>query len=242
MDIKVKGLVLYSKDMGENDKFVTVLTSDCGKISFKARGVKKANSKLKAYVQSFCFCNFELNEKKGVYTLTGAQSIESFFALTTDFDKYNIACVVLEVLDKVCVAGQTYAQTFVDALRTLEVLCYEEIESKLVLCKFLLQVLEREGFAFDMNYCSNCKKPLSDGKVYFSFVDSGLVCSNCKQIGNVEVLPATLTSLKIVSGCDFQGLKTVKLKDFMISNMLKLLVAYFGNVFETKLKTMTLVE
>ena len=219
MDIKVKGLVLYSKDMGENDKFVTVLTSDCGKISFKARGVKKANSKLKAYVQSFCFCNFELNEKKGVYTLTGAQSIESFFALTTDFDKYNIACVVLEVLDKVCVAGQTYAQTFVDALRTLEVLCYEEIESKLVLCKFLLQVLEREGFAFDMNYCSNCK-----------------------QIGNVEVLPATLTSLKIVSGCDFQGLKTVKLKDFMISNMLKLLVAYFGNVFETKLKTMTLVE
>ena len=162
MDTKVKGLVLYSKDTGESDKFVTILTPDVGKIFFKARGVKKANSKLKAFVQSFSFCNFELNEKNGNYTLTGAQSIESFFGLTTDLDKYNIGCIILETLDKVCMYAQNYSKTFISALKALKNLSYSDVDGKLILSKYLLDVLINEGFAFNTEYCAMCSKPINN--------------------------------------------------------------------------------
>ena len=167
MDVKVKGLVLYSKDTGESDKFVTILTPDVGKIFFKARGVKKANSKLKAFVQSFSFCNFELNEKNGNYTLTGAQSIESFFGLTYDLDKYNIGCIILETLDKVCSYAQNYSKTFISALKSLKSLSYSDIDGRLILSKYLLEVLINEGFEFDMDSCASCRKPFNN-KMFFS--------------------------------------------------------------------------
>ena len=54
MDERVKGIVLRARDYKESDKILTLLTFEKGKISVKARGAKKAKSKLKAFCQPFC--------------------------------------------------------------------------------------------------------------------------------------------------------------------------------------------
>ena len=241
MDIKVKGLVLYSKDTGESDKFVTILTPDVGKIFFKARGVKKANSKLKAFVQSFSFCNFELNEKNGNYTLTGAQSIESFFGLTYDLDKYNIGCIILETLDKVCSYAQNYSKTFISALKSLKSLSYSDIDGRLILSKYLLEVLINEGFEFDMDYCASCRKPFNN-KMFFSFAENTIVCENCREVNAVAIKPATISAIKILRNCDYDNLNTIKLNDFILDGILNFLITSFCNTFETKLKTLSLLD
>ena len=226
MDTKVKGLVLYSKDTGESDKFVTILTPDIGKIFFKARGVKKANSKLKSFVQSFSFCDYELNEKNGNYTLTGAQSIESFFGITTDLDKYNIGCVVLETLDKVCMYAQNYSKTFVAGLRALKFLSYSDVSSKLILCKYLLEVFKNEGFALNTEYCSNCKKPLNNN-MFFSFAENTIVCEGCREVNAVSVKPATVSAIKILNQNSYDDLRTVKLNDFVLDSLFSFLTIAF---------------
>ena len=241
MDTKVKGLVLYSKDTGESDKFVTILTPDVGKIFFKARGVKKANSKLKAFVQSFSFCNFELNEKNGNYTLTGAQSIESFFGLTTDLDKYNIGCIILETLDKVCSYAQNYSKTFISALKSLKNLSYSDVDGKLILCKYLLEVLVNEGFAFDLNICAICRKSFNNN-MFFSFTENTIVCESCREVNSVAIKPATISAIKILKGCDYDNLSTIKLNDFVLDGVFKFLIISFCNTFETKLKTLSLLD
>ena len=241
MDTKVKGLVLYSKDTGESDKFVTILTPNVGKIFFKARGVKKANSKLKSFVQSFSFCDYELNEKNGNYTLTGAQSIESFFGLTTDLDKYNIGCVVLETLDKVSMYAQDYSKTFVAGLRALKFLSYSDVSSKLVLCKYLLEVFKNEGFAINTEYCSNCKKPLNNN-AFFSFVENTIVCECCREVNAINIKPVTISAIKILNQNTYDDLKTVKLNDFILDSLLKFLTVSFCGIFETKLKTLSLLD
>jgi len=44
LDTKVKGIVLKSIDFKDNDKLLTILTLEKGKITVKARGVKKNTS------------------------------------------------------------------------------------------------------------------------------------------------------------------------------------------------------
>ena len=45
--IKVNGIVVKSSDYKDNDKLVTLVTFELGKITCLARGVKKPNAKLK---------------------------------------------------------------------------------------------------------------------------------------------------------------------------------------------------
>ncbi|MBR2070656.1 MAG: DNA repair protein RecO, partial [Clostridia bacterium] len=60
MNKKVKGIVIKSKDVGEADKLITLLTAEEGKISVKLKSVKKAKAKLKFAAETFCFGEYEL--------------------------------------------------------------------------------------------------------------------------------------------------------------------------------------
>lgn len=55
MDFKTDALLLRACDYGENDKIVTLLTSDRGKLTAGVKGVKKAGAKLRFAAQPFCF-------------------------------------------------------------------------------------------------------------------------------------------------------------------------------------------
>ena len=169
------------------------------------------------------------------------KALKVFFGLTTDLDKYNIGCVVLETLDKICMYAQDYSKTFVAGLRALKFLSYSEVSSKLVLCKYLLEVFKNEGFAINTEYCSNCKKPLSNN-MFFSFVENTIVCESCREINAINIKPATISAIKILNQNGYDDLKTVKLNDFILDSLFKFLTIAFCSVFETKLKTLSLLD
>ena len=54
MEIKADALLLRAADYGENDKIVTLLTAEYGKIAAAMKGVKKAGAKLRFAAQPFC--------------------------------------------------------------------------------------------------------------------------------------------------------------------------------------------
>ena len=51
MHYKVEGLVLRETDYKDNDKLLTILTKDQGRLTARARGVKSKTSKLKSGCQ-----------------------------------------------------------------------------------------------------------------------------------------------------------------------------------------------
>ncbi len=51
MEFKADALLLRAVDYGENDKMVTLLTAERGKIGVGMKGVKKAGAKLKFAAQ-----------------------------------------------------------------------------------------------------------------------------------------------------------------------------------------------
>ena len=58
MEQIVNALMLRAVDYNENDKILTLLTAENGKISAGIKGVKKAAAKLKFAAQPFCFAKY----------------------------------------------------------------------------------------------------------------------------------------------------------------------------------------
>lgn len=240
MDTTVKGIVLKTKDYKDNDKLLTILTLEKGKILVKARGVKKAKSKLKAFCQSFCFADFELVESNGGYILSGVNEIENFYNLTTDIDKFGYAFCVLELLDKICVENQEYVSLFIESLKCLQQMSCSTLNPKMCLIKFFLNLLNYEGFNFNLNKCLNCKTPLISNVVYLDLNKGEMLCPACKTYDSIEVEKSVFSTIKIVSEYGYEKLLTVKIKENILDKAINVLVKNINYKYEIQLKSLCL--
>ena len=96
METVVNALMLRAVDYNENDKILTLLSAERGKISAGIRGVKKAAARLKFAAQPFCFAEYVLAVRGGKYTVINASENESFYDLRTDVNKFYAASAVSE--------------------------------------------------------------------------------------------------------------------------------------------------
>ncbi len=228
MDKVVKGIVLKAKDYKENDKLLTILTLEEGKIIVRARGVKKATSKLKAFCQVFCFGEFELVSGKPFFILAGVKMLDNFYALATDYDKFCVASVVPILLDKICVENEIYTGLFLSAVKTLSLVNVDVVDVHLPLSKFLLDTLFFEGVEFDFSSVSRD----NNSKIFLDldsgeFVNEGLNTNNF-----VEVSPAMLSGLKMIKDTNFDKLQTIKLNKTLLEKIYILLLKNVANRFE----------
>lgn len=243
MDTKVKGIVLKAIDFKDNDKLLTILTLEKGKIIVKARGVKKASSKLKAYCQSFCFADFELIGGVGKintnYVLSGVNEIDNFFDLLMDIEKFNFAFAVLEIADKICFENQIYVNIFVDILKCLKQMAYGNSNAKICLIKFILNVLNFEGVNLNLNKCNSCSSPLMSN-IYLDLKTGEVLCPVCKTFECIEIEKSVFSSLKIISNCSYEKLNTIKLSQNILDKTLSTIVKNLNYKFDFKLKSIEL--
>lgn len=239
MDTKVKGIVLKAKDYKDNDKLITILTLEKGKILVKARGVKKNSSRLKAFCQSFCFADFELVSSKAGYVLTGVNEIENFYDLTLDINKFSYAFCVLEIIDKICAENQEYVEIFIDSLKCLQQMSYSNVDCRLVLSKFVLNLLKYEGFSLNLNRCFSCKTPLMSD-IYFDLNRGEVLCSACKKIDSIQIEKPVFSALKILSDCDYQKLSTVKFSSLILDKTLNFLINNLSTKYEIRINSLLL--
>ena len=91
MYLTVQGLVLRVVNYKDHDALLTVLTGEYGKLTVKARGLRRKNSPLIASCQLLTFSEFTLYESRGYYTINEARSLELFHALRSDLGKLSLS-------------------------------------------------------------------------------------------------------------------------------------------------------
>ena len=97
MKQEIKGLVLKTVDYKDADKIVTILTDSHGKISAKAKGVRRKSSTLSAAVLPFTYCTFQLFKQGKNYTLDDADLEMQFLGLSKDILKLSLASYFSEL-------------------------------------------------------------------------------------------------------------------------------------------------
>ena len=218
--IKVKGIVIKEISFKENDKIITLLTDNLGKISCIARGAKKTNSMLLACSQFLVYSEFVLFKGKSFYYINSATIIDTFYNLRIDFDKLQIAFelskLVISVTDE-NVDTSTCLKLF---LNTMFVIQNEIKNLKLVVATFKIKLFSILGFRPMINSCSSFSKNISeieDKYIYYDFVSNVFICDSCSSKFDknrlIKIKKSTLIAIKYVIYSDIKKVFSFELKD-----------------------------
>ena len=178
MEIKLNALMIRAVDYGENDKILTLLSAEAGKISAGIKGVKKPNAKLKFAAQPFCFAEYILVGRGEKYTVINCSECESFYDLRTDINKFYAASAVCEIANALSFEGSECAELFSESVNALAAMCAGE-ESK-ALINFLIRALRLSGYGLNADRCSECGKSLiGKDKLRFDMDAGSFTCAEC---------------------------------------------------------------
>lgn len=238
-EIKIKGVVIKSKDYKDSDKIVTIFSAEKGLISARVRGVKKNKAKLAFAVQPFAFVEFLLTARDNFYTVINATSIDQFFDITTDFDKYILMLACLEICEKTMKADSSDPDMFLLLLNTLKFVCYNSLNPMVAFVKFLLESLNILGLKIHTKTCACCSGTLHKNVYEFSYEHNGLLCGNCSSYENTLELSegefGLIRKIDLTNFCDLNLLENFSHKDLI--SVISLLTKNFRILTDEEIET-----
>lgn len=175
--IITNGLVIRASDHGENDRLITALTAERGKILFTAKGIKSTKNKNRAGCSLFSYSEFVLNERGGYYVLSECTPKKMFPGIEKDIESMYVACYICEVVDFVCMDGAVENDVLRLSLNSLYALSEKLRPADTVKTVFETRLLLSLGVMPPFDGCALCG---SDGeKLYFSIGDGDVLCQSC---------------------------------------------------------------
>ena len=229
MYLTIQGIVLRVTDYNDRDALLTVLTRNHGKLTVKARGLRRKNSPLIAPCQLLAYGEFTLFEYKGQYTINEAHSLELFQGLRRDLTKLSLGTYfaqVADVLSQEDLPNPELQSLLLNCLFALAKLPEPEAKMKAI---FELRSAALAGYLPDLFGCHVCGNQNPDK---FDISEGMLECTRCRTVGGGIRMPVTsgvLEAMRYICFCDPK-----KLLNFNIGqeNLIKL-----GNLTEAYLTT-----
>lgn len=236
MYIKDEGIVLREIEYKDNDKLLTVLTRDLGKITVKARGVKSTRSKHKAACQLLAFSEFTLLELQGRYTVTEANVREMFSSLRTDIEQLGLATYFAQVCEFVAQEEDPSPELLSLLLNCLYALTKLGKPQLLVKAVFELRLMCITGFLPDLRGCVVCGNELADR---FNITQGCLQCAGCSAEGiRMPLSAATAMAMRYVASCDAKRLFSFHLGDDATKELNQISESYLSTRLERGFSTL----
>ena len=232
MYLTIRAIVLRVTDYNDRDALLTVLTQKHGKLTVKARGLRRKNSPLIAPCQLLAFGEFTLFEYKGQYTINEAHSIELFSNLRRDLTKLSLGTYfaqVAEVLSQEDLPNPELQSLVLNCLYALSKLDEPEIKVKAV---FELRAACLAGFMPDLIGCHICGSQNSDR---FDLSEGMLECVSCRGMGGgirMPVNPTVLDAMRYICFCDPRKILSFDIKTENLMKLADITEAYLTTQLE----------
>ncbi|MBR7092006.1 MAG: DNA repair protein RecO [Clostridia bacterium] len=157
MRLTTDGIVIReSSNIGEADRFVTLLTRDFGVIRAAARGVRQVKNRNAAATQLLCYAQLVLYKNRDTYIIDTARPERMFFELREDIETLALAqyfCELSAVLAPQEEPAQEYLRLLLNALHLLGEKTYGLRQIKAV---FELRMLALAGYCPALQSCAVC--------------------------------------------------------------------------------------
>ncbi|MEC7640713.1 MAG: DNA repair protein RecO [Nitrospinota bacterium] len=209
-----KAIVLRSIKLAENDKLVTFLTEDFGKIKCAAKGARSIKSKFGAALESMSFIQLIYfgKENQSIYRLNHCDILESFQSIRDDFEKVYTAVYFNELVDALSAEGDRTAKLFHFLLETFYTL-KDQAELETLCPLFEMRIMALSGYMPQLDHCVLCKTVPAGKWVDFSYKKSGVACINCcsQTKPNIRIRAGTLNYLKKLLSIDVRQTQRLKI-------------------------------
>lgn len=117
---KTQGIVLKLIDYKDANKLASIFTFHNGITTAKFTGIKKEKAKLKAVAQPFVLADFSLSQSGTNKTVVGANIIDNFYQILTDYNKTMCGYIVLDILKTLLPENQPEQDLFLITVATLK--------------------------------------------------------------------------------------------------------------------------
>ena len=238
MYLTIQAIVLRVTDYNDRDALLTVLSRNHGKLTIKARGLRRKNSPLVAPCQLLAFGEFTLFEYKGQYTVNEAHSIELFSSLRRDLTKLSLGTYfaqVAEVISQEDMPNPELQSLLLNSLFALAKLDVGEAKIKAV---FELRGACLAGYMPDLFGCHNCGNQDPDR---FDISEGVLECHTCRSVGGGIRMPVTggvLEAMRYICLCDPKRLLSFEIGTENLEKLSNLAEAYLLTQLERGFSTL----
>ena len=241
--IKTKGIVIATHNSSDNDKVLTLLTEDLGKISVFCKGAKKNKSALLNVSEYLAYSDFIIfKSPNDNYSINSAEVIEVFYNLRMDIEKLNYATVMTRIIYDTVLENQYSEEILQLLLNSLYVLSNTDKNSDLVLAIYEIRLLALLGFAPRVNACVNCGTQITEdmNDFYFSIKDDGVKCEVCSKLdkGAIKINKTTFMALIYVLTAESKKLFSFEVPEESINELKLLAQVYLSEKLEKEYKVL----
>ncbi len=202
MYLTVRGLVLRVNPYKDADAILTILTEDQGKLTVKARGLRRKNSPLIAPCQLLSYGEFTLFSYRGMYTINEAHSIELFQGLHKDIVDLSLGTYFAQVADVVSLEDAPGGELLSLVLNCLYAITATKLSHQQIKAVFELRCAALAGYTPDLSGCNHCGSETP----HFLDISQGILeCRTCRDPASdgirIPVNESLLAAMRYICLC-----------------------------------------
>lgn len=238
MYLTIQAIVLRVTDYNDRDALLTVLSRSHGKLTVKARGLRRKNSPLVAPCQLLAYGEFTLFEYKGQYTINEAHSLELFSQLRRDLTKLSLGTYFAQAAEVISQEDMPNPELQSLLLNSLYALSKLDIPEEKIKSVFELRAACLAGYMPDLFGCHSCGNQSPDR---FDISEGLLECHSCRGVGGGIRMPITagvLEAMRYICLCDPRKLLSFQIGDENQRLLSNLTEAYLTTQLERGFSTL----
>ena len=233
MYLNTKGLVVRVTPYNDTDAILSVLTPNHGKLSVKARGLRRKNSPLIAPCQLLAYADFTLFEYRNLFTVNEAHSIELFSSLRKDLQKLALGSYFAQAAETMSQEDLPNPELLSLTLNCLYGLSKLAVPELMVKAVFELRSACLSGYAPDLYGCYRCGCDTPDR---FDISEGRLECSTCRNAEStglrMPVTPGVLDAMRYICNCDSQKLFSFRASEQTLESLSYVTESYLSTQLE----------
>ena len=239
MYMTIQGVVLRVTDYNDRDALLTLLSHHHGKLTVKARGLRRKNSPLTAPCQLLAYGEFTLFEYRGQYTINEAHAIELFTPLRRDLTKLSLGTYFAQAAEVLSQEDLPNPELQSLLLNCLFALCRLNLPEQQVKAVFELRAACLSGYTPDLFGCHICGNQTPER---FDLSAGQLECSNCRSRESngirIPITSAILEAMRYICLCDPKKLFSFQLSQEPMSQLAALTESYLTTQLERGFSTL----
>lgn len=239
MYVTTKGLVLRVTNYNDTDALLTLLTHSHGKLTVKARGLRRKNSPLIAPCQLLAYGEFTLFEYRDMYTINEARTLELFRGLRKDIQKLAAGTYFAQVAEVLCQEDIPNPEILSLTLNSLYALSQLDVDEKKIRATFEMRSACLAGYMPDLSGCVQCGNL---DCTRFDLRAGQLECATCRNPDSdgirMPVEPGALDAMRYICTCDSKQIFSYKLGESALDNLSQIAELYLSTQLERGFSTL----
>lgn len=237
----VEGIVLKERPVGEQDKFIDILTREKGIIELSVKGARKINGKSSSSTQLFAYSRFCYDKRGERLYLNSAEPLHIFYGIRNSLTALSLAGYFAEVL-RFCVSERADSGNVLRLmLNSLHFLENGTRTEQLLKSIFELRLMSDIGFMPDVLACRECGTYEPD-KLHFSVNEGYFLCDDCFDVhggdGFMTMNLPVLSAIRHIVLADFDRLFNFRLSEQSGDKLAEFSELYLTTHLEKNFKTL----